>query len=108
MLKGNKITKEMWAEAYEDMQIRKKMVQAQCESCWTDNAELGLKALERQIPKHVLLESDGYADGYPVYEAVCPDCGEILDDEYDPDQKHDPFCPCCGQRLDWTENEENQ
>ena len=99
-----KITDEMWVEAYEDMQIRKKMVQMQCETCWTESAELGLRALEKQIPKSVVLEGDGYADGFLVYEVICPECDALLDDEYDADLKHDPFCPYCGQRLNWDLN----
>ena len=71
-----------WIEAYEDMQIRKKMVQAQCESCWTKNAELGLLALEKQIPKKT-----NYNQGIR-----CSECGGIVTPRYS-------YCPHCGQRL---------
>lgn len=33
-------------EAIEDLEIRKKMVQAQCVSCWDDAIEMALQALK--------------------------------------------------------------
>lgn len=32
-------------EAIELTEIRKKMVQAQCESCWSEDAEIGLQCM---------------------------------------------------------------
>jgi len=50
----------------------------------------------------VILEGDGYADGYPVLDtAICPRCGFVLDDDYDERYHHEPYCPHCGQRLIW-------
>lgn len=42
--------------------------------------------------------SDGYADGYPVYDtAECPSCGHIFDTL----DEHYKYCPYCGQKLAW-------
>ena len=52
------------------------------------------------IPKKPDFESDGYADGYPVYDTwICPNCGEHYEVEFD----HYDYCPKCGQRIDWSE-----
>ena len=52
--------------------------------------------LELHTPKHAVYESDGYADGEPVYDIwICPNCGvkyEVDYDDYD-------FCPNCGQAV---------
>ena len=58
------------------------------------------KALKKQKPQMVIYESDGYADGNPVYDyANCPACGYGYE-EGDKDWNL-PFCPNCGQALDW-------
>lgn len=55
-------------------------------------------------PREVLYSGDGYADGKMVYDmAECPNCGyeyEVSDWDW-----KEPFCPHCGQHLEW-ENEE--
>lgn len=61
---------------------------------------MAIEALEKQIRKRVYLVSDGYADGYPVWEEYCPACDSELDGCSDYD-----FCPYCGQALDWSEEE---
>ena len=44
--------------------------------------------------------SDGYADGYPVYdEWECSVCGTVFEDEK-PDYK---YCPSCGAKMDEVE-----
>ena len=52
--------------------------------------------LERDAAKEPMYESDGYADGEPVYDTwICQNCGakyEVDYDDYD-------FCPECGQRI---------
>ena len=56
--------------------------------------------LYRDIPKKVLYEGDGYADGYMVYDmARCPYCDRVFDE--DQDTWKSTYCPDCGQRLDW-------
>ena len=62
-----------------------------------------IKAIvKKEIPKKPYFESDGYADGYPVYDTwACPRCGEHYEVECD----HYDYCPKCGQRIDWSEKE---
>lgn len=58
-----------------------------------------------QEPQLVIYSGDGYADGELVYDwAECPKCGY----EYEEDDKDwkEPFCPHCGQALEWSEYEE--
>ena len=58
---------------------------------------LACKALEKQIPKKVIL-------GYDERDSICcPNCkGEIAEmDDYDY-YKHN-YCPDCGQALDWSD-----
>ena len=63
-----------------------------------------IKAIvKKKITKKPYFESDGYADGYPVYDTwVCPNCGEDYEIEYD----HYDYCPHCGQKIDWDTEEE--
>ncbi len=66
---------------------------------------IGMKALEKQIPKKPDYEGDGYADGEIVYEyARCPVCGN---DEFEEGVNNwgCKFCPDCGQALDWSDTE---
>ena len=65
------------------------------------NAKKICEAIEKQIRKRVYLVSDGYADGYPVWEEYCPACDSELDGCSDYD-----FCPYCGQALDWSEEDD--
>ena len=56
--------------------------------------------LERDKPKMVRYEFDGYADGNPVCDmAYCPNCDRL----FDADGEHYNFCPECGQRLKWED-----
>lgn len=70
-----------------------------------EGLDLAIKALEKQIPKKPLLEGDGYYDGEMVYDIWrCPNCGrayEVDSDDYD-------YCPNCGQRIDWSEEGEEE
>ena len=60
--------------------------------------DMGIKALEKQIPKKPYLEGDGYADGYLVYDTwICPHCEKHYEVDYD---DYD-YCPNCGQKIDW-------
>ena len=56
--------------------------------------------VKKEIPKKPFFESDGCADGYPVYDTlICPRCGHNYETEFD----HYNYCPHCGQRIDWEE-----
>ena len=56
--------------------------------------------------KHVIYSGDGFADGKMVYDmAECPNCG--FDYEESDAIWKEPYCPHCGQALDWeTETED--
>ena len=58
--------------------------------------EIAVDAMEKQIPKKVMGKEYGI-DGYAV--VPCGNCGEELDNLmwY--------FCPWCGQKIDWEEEE---
>lgn len=50
--------------------------------------------------KSVIYYVDGYSDGCMMYDtAECPSCGYMFDEE-DSVWK-EPFCPHCGQKLEW-------
>ena len=62
--------------------------------------ELGVKALEKQIPKKPVYEGDGYSDGHLVYDTwICPLCEKRYEADYD---DYD-YCPDCGQKIDWSD-----
>lgn len=58
----------------------------------------------KQMPKKVMYEYDGYYDGTPVYDmARCPNCDKgFYEDE---NGWETTYCPDCGQRLDWSEEQ---
>lgn len=59
--------------------------------------------VKKEIPKKPFFESDGYADGYPVYDTwICPRCGH----NYEVDSDKFDYCPKCGKRIDWDMEEE--
>lgn len=62
---------------------------------------------KRTEPKMVIYESDGYADGGPVYDmAICPACDYRFED-YE-SAWGEPFCPHCGQALKWDPEEDEE
>ena len=59
-------------------------------------------SMEKQKAKKPDFEGDGYADGHLVYDTwICPCCGKHYEVDYD---DYD-FCPNCGQKLDWSDEE---
>lgn len=66
--------------------------------------QMAIQALEKQIPKKPTYDGDGYApDGTFVWdEWLCPCCGERYEVDYD---DYD-YCPNCGQKLDWSDENE--
>lgn len=61
---------------------------------------------QKEIPKKPTFEGDGYApDGTEIWdEWICPCCGNVYEVDYD---KYD-YCPNCGQRIDWEEENESE
>lgn len=62
---------------------------------------------EKQVPKSMYYEADGYADGKLVYDmAYCPRCNHYF--EYGESGWGSTYCPDCGQALEWeVEGDEN-
>ncbi len=69
--------------------------------------EVAVKALEKQIPKKPLLRMCGDCQKDCVdcdrYEDRCPNCNGGL---YADSGKLYEYCPNCGQKLDWSEQED--
>lgn len=66
--------------------------------------DMCIDALKRNEKREPYLESDGEADGYPVYDLYeCPNCGEA----YNFEDEHHAYCPECGQALDWSFEEKS-
>lgn len=65
---------------------------------------MAISALEKQIPKKPTYDGDGYApDGTFIWdEWICPNYGSAYEVDYD---DYD-YCPKCGQRIDWSEENE--
>lgn len=64
-----------------------------------------IEALEKQTPRKPDFIADGYADGVLVYDTwLCPNCEQAYEVEYD---KYD-FCPRCGQKIDWSEQNDEE
>ena len=60
-------------------------------------------AVEKQTAKKPDYEGDGYADGHLVYDTwICPCCGKHYEVDYD----NYNYCPDCGQKLDWSDEDE--
>lgn len=57
--------------------------------------------MDRDTPKKVRYEGDGYYDGQLVYDwAFCPSCDHQFE-EGDLNWNDAKYCPECGQRLEW-------
>ena len=60
-----------------------------------------IKGAQKLVPKAVFYQGDGYSDGHLVYdEAQCPECETWF--EENSENWETPFCPRCGQALDWN------
>ena len=64
--------------------------------------DMAIQALEKQIPKSPTYEGDGYSNGQLVYDTwICPCCGHHYEVDYDDYE----YCPKCGQKIDWSDEE---
>lgn len=62
-------------------------------------AEIAVEAMRKQIPKELIAEGDGYADGEMVYDSFyCPFCDYHMED-----YEVNNYCPNCGQAIYWGE-----
>ena len=63
--------------------------------------QIAIQALEKQIPKKVVLRHIRKYDGFD--DGECPTCGNsVLRDGF----SNDVYCDNCGQKLDWSEESE--
>ena len=59
--------------------------------------EIAVEAMRKQIPKELIADGDGYADGEMVYDSFyCPSCDHHMED-----YEVKNYCPNCGQAIDW-------
>ena len=60
--------------------------------------ETAIEALEKQIPKKPVVVDEEYIFEKDEWEKdyECPSCGNPY--------AEDSFCSCCGQKLDWSDN----
>lgn len=64
-----------------------------------ESMDMAFSALEKQIPKELIAEGDGYADGEMVYDSFyCPSCDYHMED-----YEVKNYCPNCGQAIYWEE-----
>lgn len=87
-------------ETIEDFKNLAELLQNK-ESPAVEHCNIAIEALEKQLPKKVIIE-----DWCPSY---CPSCGyELSEDLGDGYYRHPTFIercpnPDCGQKLDWSE-----
>lgn len=87
-------------ETIEDFKNLAELLQNK-ESPAVEHCNIAIEALEKQLPKKVIIE-----DWCPSY---CPSCGyELSEDLGDGIYRHPTFIkrcpnPDCGQKLDWSE-----
>lgn len=68
--------------------------------------KLAIEALGKQIAKRPTYEGDGYdPEGELIYDTWrCPNCDKAYEVDYD---EYD-YCPNCGQRIDWSDEDDKQ
>lgn len=67
------------------------------DSWYEEVYDMAISAIEKQIPKELIAEGDGYADGSMVYDSFyCPSCDHYM--EWD---EVEDYCPNCGQKIYW-------
>jgi predicted RNA-binding Zn-ribbon protein involved in translation (DUF1610 family) len=64
--------------------------------------EIAVGAMEKQIPKELIAEGDGYADGEMVYDSFyCPSCDHCMEED-----EVEDYCPNCGQKIYWRKSDD--
>ena len=57
--------------------------------------DMAISALEKQIPKELIAEGDGYADGEMVYDSFyCQSCDHRMEED-----EVEDYCPNYGQKI---------
>ena len=61
--------------------------------------EIAVEAMQKQIPKKLIAEGDGYADGEMVFDSFfCPSCDHCMEED-----EVEDYCPNCGQKICWED-----
>mgnify|MGYP001861453854 CR=1 FL=1 len=70
-----------------------------------EDFKLFKKLVDKETPVTLEYEGDGYdGKGNMIYDtAICPVCERHFEVDYD---EHSNYCPNCGQRLDWGDDDE--
>ena len=70
-----------------------------------EDFKLFQELVDKETPVTLEYEGDGYDQkGVMVYDtAICPVCERHFEVDYD---EHSNYCPNCGQRLDWGDDDE--
>jgi predicted RNA-binding Zn-ribbon protein involved in translation (DUF1610 family) len=64
--------------------------------------EIAVGAMEKQIPKELIAEGDGYADGEMAYDSFyCPSCDHCMEED-----EVEDYCPNCGQKIYWRKSDD--
>ena len=85
-----------------DLKRLLEMMEKHKQYCQIGTVEECRTAVEKQTAKRPDYEGDGYSDGQLVYDTwICPCCGQ----HYEVDCDRYDYCPNCGQKLDWSDEE---
>ena len=69
--------------------------------------QIAIQALEKQIPKKPR-KTDLYRGVLKrVYAYVCPTCGNTCLEKYMNERQNTMFCWDCGQKLDWSDDNDD-
>ncbi len=99
------MSKSMTPQRVRDNFVQNLAENAYLNMCTTEEMNIVISALEKQMPKKPDYEGDGYDEnGNLIYDTwICPNCGKHYEVDYD---DYD-FCPDCGQAidnsLDWSD-----
>lgn len=60
--------------------------------------DIAVSAIEKQIPKKAINDGTQFA--------ICPECGASVNKDIEQVYNGETsYCVCCGQALDWSDNE---
>lgn len=72
---------------------------------WEQDKQSIQELIDKATPIKPDLEGDGYdGEGNIIYDtAICPICHRNFEIDYD---EHVRYCPDCGQKMDWSDEED--
>ena len=67
------------------------------------NEKFVIMAITKQRPQRPYEEVEGYCpDGNEIWGYYCPNCNHDFEDH------QPPYCPVCGQKIDWSPRDEEE